>query len=321
VLRTLEAGDLPKEGRRALRRIHHRLRSSGVAVESPEPSPTVATLPAVEDDFSGAWLSPVDPAGGRIAYFLEPHPAGGARVFEVIFDDARGILDLDVYQAPRGRARRFLRDLTRRARFPVCDVPVASARAAVAFASAHQAADRPLPRGLAEWRSRVAEAPAGTPLPGDLVRAALGASAEPAQLRRAVEMVREGRIGPWPPPRDVLASTFERIRNALASPLVVSGATRRGRIDDLLEEAAAEIYGAEGAALAAHRLREAAYVFWRRGDEESARACLAGAESLAGASDAGSPVARALLETALGPALEALAREAETQAEPAPRPG
>jgi hypothetical protein len=164
----------------------------------------------------------------------------------------------------------------------------------------------------------VAQAAEGTPLPGDLVRAELGERAEPALVARAAELVREGRIGPWPPSREVLTAAFERIRNALASPLVVSGATRRGRIDDLLDESAAEIYDEAGAAIAAHRLRESAFVLWRRGDEASARACLAGAASLASASEGVSPVARAMLEASLGPALEGLVRE--EQRETAPRP-
>lgn len=319
LLRCASTAALSKPGRRALRRIQHRLRSRGVTLPSPEPAPTVAKLPRLEEPLSGAWISSLDPGGGRLAYFLEPHPAGGARIFEVVFDDARGILGLEVYQAPRGKARRFLRDLTRRGRFAVCEVPVESARAAVAHAAGHQPADRPLPRGFAEWRSHVAEAPEGACLPGDLVRVELGASPEPALVRRAVELLQEGRIGPWPPGRETLGIVLERIRTAMESPLVVSGATRQGRIDDLLSEAAGEVFDAEGAALAAHRLRESAYVFWRQGEEEAARACLAAAASMGEDGAASSPVARAMIEIPLRPALDALARE--TPAAGAPRVG
>lgn len=322
VLREAGSAGLPKEGRRTLRRIQHRLRSRGVALPAAEQVPTVARLPVVEEPLSGAWISSVDPGGGRLAYFLEPHPAGGARIFEVIFDDARGILGLEVYQAARGKARRFLRDLTRRSRFPVCEAPVENVRAAVAWAAAHQPSDRPLPRGFAEWRSHVAEgaeAPEGPRLPGELVRVELGEVVDPGLLRRAAELIQEGRIGPWPPGREVLGPLLERIRTAMDSPLVVSGATRQGRLDDLLSEAVGEIFDAEGVELAAHRLRESAYVFWRQGEEDVARACLAAAASL-GEGDLGSnPVARALLEVPLRPALEALARE--TPREEVPRVG
>lgn len=319
VLREASSVGLPKEGRRALRRIQHRLRSRGVALPAAEQAQTVARLPAVEEPLSGAWISSVDPGGGRLAYFLEPHPAGGARIFEVIFDDTRGILGLEVYQAARGKARRFLRDLTRGSRFPVCEAPAESVRAAVGRAAAHQPSDRPLPRGFAEWRSHVAEAPEGASLPGDLVRAELGDAVEPGLLRRAAELIQEGRIGPWPPGREVLGPLLERIRTAMDSPLVVSGATRQGRLDDVLSEAVGEIFDAAGAELAAHRLRESAYVFWRQGEEDVAHACLAAAASL-GEGDAGSnPVARAMIEAPLRPALEALARE--TPREEVPRVG
>jgi hypothetical protein len=311
-LLALREEELSKPGRKALRRWLHRLRSAGAAVpKAAAPLPAVVTLAKVEEEISGAYVSAIDPNGTRMAYFLEPHPNGGARVFEVVFDDARGIGGFRVLQAARGNARRFLKDLARENKGVAEELPADSVRAAVAFAAQRQPKDRPAPRGFAEWRARVAGAPPGTKLPGEIAQDALGASVTPDDLRAAVRLVEEGKLGPWPPLREQVLPILERVRADLASPLVVSGATKAARLDDRLSEAVSEIYDADTNAVTAHRCRESAFAFWRSGDEPAARACLAAAREFASAKPADNAVARAVVERVLRPAFEGLVREAE----------
>lgn len=306
---------LSKSGKKALRRWLHRLRSAGAAIPKPAaPPPAVATLAKVEEEISGAYLSAIDPNGTRMAYFLEPHPNGGARVFEVVFDDARGIGGFRVLQAARGNARRFLRDLARENQGVAEELPAESVRAAVALAAQRQPKDRPAPRGFSEWRARVATAPAGTKLPGEIAEAALGARINPDSVRAAVKLVEEGKLGPWPPLREQVAPVLERVRGDLASAVVVSPATRAERLDDRLSEALGELYDADANAVAAHRCRESAFSFWRSGDEPAAVACLAAAREFASVKPAENAVARALVERVLRPAFDALVQEAAASA-------
>lgn len=306
--------ELSKAGRKALRRVRHRLRSRGIEVEEAPREPRVATLPELDDRVGGAWISPLDPAGARILYLIEPHPQGGVRLFEAVVDDARGLLGFDVYSAGRKKARAFLRALTERPRFAAVEAPEDAARSLLARAVAAHPADRPLPRGFAEWRSHLAPRDEKTPLPGAVAEEALGARGEP---EAAAALVREGRVGPWPPREEVLRKIYERLREALESRVVVSEAAKREQIDGLLEDAATEIFEGEGSRQAAHRLRETAYVLWRGDEEAEARACLAGAAAFEAQEPRANPVARALVEAMLGPALEALARRDE-DGEPPP---
>lgn len=318
-LLALREEQLAKPGRKALRRWVHRLRTQGVAVpEKAAPAPLVVTLAKVEEEISGAYLSSIDPSGIRMAYFLEPHPSGGARVFEVVFDDARGIVGFRVLQAARGNARRFLKELANENRAGSLELPVDSVRAAVAFAAQRQLKDRPAPRGFAEWRARVAGASADAKLPGELAEAALGGGVGADDLRACVKLVEDGRVGPWPAPRDEIAALALQVRTDLGSPLVVSEATRRERIESRLSAALGELFGAEAAAIAAHRFRESAYAFWRAGDEPAARACLAAAREFAKSAPGDNPVARALLERPLRPVFDALLQEAEGRAPTSP---
>ncbi len=310
VLIALDERALPKEGRKVLRKARHRLRSRGVAVAEEGPVPRVAALGRVDEELRGAWLTPIDPVGARMIVLVEPQAGGGSRLLEVILDDARGILSFEAFASSRGRVRRFLKKLAERGPEAAVEVPEAALQAVVARALEAQPRDRALPRGFAEWRSRLSEAPADARLPGAEVREALGEEVEDGLLERSVELLESGRIGPWPPPRERLAALFERLRSTLESPVIVSPAARREQMEGVFADAAEEIFDEAGAALAAHRFRETAYVAWRRGDLEEARACLAAAASFERGGVRENPVALAMLRVPLGPAMAELAGEA-----------
>jgi len=316
ILLALDDGSLSKAARKALRRVRHRLRSRGVDVEEKAPEPRVSSLPPVEDELSGGYVSPIDPSGTRIAYLLEANPSGGARLFEVVIDDRLGVVDCQVYSSGRSKVRQFLREVTGRAHFAAAEAPPDSVRALITRALAVQPADRPPPQGFSEWRSRLTEVEKDTPTPGELARAALGDDPAASDLSPAVELVKQGRVGPWPPSQEALESLAERLEDTISSPLIVSGATRRERIVAVLREFLEGSYTDEAAAREAHRFREAAYVFWKRGEKEDARACLAAALAFESSPIGENPVARAMLEIPMAPVLEKIDPEEEDSKEP-----
>jgi hypothetical protein len=303
VLASLGPDSLGKAGRKVLRRVRHRLRSQGVDVPEEAAAATVARLQPVEEELSGAWVTPLDPAGARMGYLLEANPSGGARLFEVIFDDARGVLGVEVYSAGRKKVRELLRSLERRDRMPALPIAPDALRGLVGRALAGQPAEAKPPRALAEWKTKLSQPRDAAELPGDQVVAALGSAAADDDGQAAVALIQAGRIGPWPPPDEVLSPLVERLKAALDSPVVVSGATRREQLEEILSEAAGEIFAGEAAQTAAHRLRESAYAFWKCEDEAAARTCLAAAIRFEAGELAGDPVPRALLEVLLGPLL------------------
>jgi hypothetical protein len=317
-LLAVEEGGLPKEGRKLLRRLRHRLRSRGVATPEPAPPPTVARLPELEDALSGGFVTGLDPVGARQVWWLEPHPSGGTRLFECVIDDARGVLAFEVYTPSRSELRRFLKGLSANAGFPAFPVETATAKALVRRAAERQTGERTAPKRWIEWRARLGPLE-GARLPGELVQEALGESAGRESLDAAEKLVGDGRVGPWPPLRETMTPVVERIRTALESPLVVSGATRREQVARLVEEAAGEIFTGDASAIAAQRFRETAFAFWRRGDEPAARACLAAASTFEAQSGAENPVARAFVELWLRPLLGAASGEPPAAAkEPEP---
>jgi hypothetical protein len=301
---------LPKAARKALRRVMHRLRGRGVSIPEAAPPPVVVTLPPSDDALDVALLSPLDPSGARIAYLVESHPGGGARIFELILDPSRGVLECSVYTAGRSGARKFLREAEARKGFPGIAVAPDSLRRLVARCAEAQASDRPLPRTFVEWRTRLTQTPPEAGTPGELARKALGS--EGGGLPRALELVREGQLGPWPPQEAPLRALVERLQELAGGRIVVSPGQKRERIDALLSEVLSELYQPPEGERMAGRFEEMAFVLWKQGREEDARACLAAARSFGDTPGGENAVARALIEVALAPLLDRLREEEDS---------
>lgn len=305
---------LPKPGRKLLRRALHQLKSQGMKIEPAAPAPTVARLPRVEDELSAAAVSAPDPLGACLAYLVESHPSGGARLFEIAFAEGQGIVNVEVYSAGRSKVRAFLRELTGRRGLAAVEAPPAAVRALVRRAAKAQPADRPFPTGWREWQAQLGEAEEGAPTPGEFVRDALGEPGDPLDLEPALALVREGRVGPWPV-RELLEPIAKRLRDASQSTLIVAGAHRREQLEEILREGAAEAFGGAGAARIAALFRHAAFVFQARGEEAPARACIAAGAAFERRPVAENPLAFALFERPLLPFLERLEQEQREEAE------
>jgi hypothetical protein len=317
----IDAEALPKAARKPIRRARHRLRSRGVAVPEREPRPVVAKLPDLDESLDEGCIGPLDPRGARMAYLAVDHPSGGARLFEAVIDDVQGVLEFQVYGTGRSRVRRFLRDLARSDRLPAAAAAPPAIRALIARAAEAHPASRPLPRAFGEWRSRLCEGTEGAPTPGQQVREALAEQPAPDDApARAAKWVEGGSVGPWPPPREQILPIAERIAETGKGVVVVSAATRAEQVERVLDEALAELFGADFAEVTARRFEESAYLLWRGGREEDARIALAVAERFRRGEPEGNPVARAMLEVLFAPVLHE-AREGAPDAAPAAQTG
>lgn len=301
---------LSKVAKKALRRAHHRLRSRGVEVAAAAAEKVVATLAKVEESLSTAVVTEIDPRGARMVYLVDPNPSGGSRIFEVMLDEERGVSGFEVYSASQGKVKRFLQNLTQRSDRPAVEATTDSARALIARVANRQSPTRSAPRGFSEWRGRITAAPDGAHTPGSLAREALGA-VDAVAVERAAELVREREIGPWPPEGPALQASAEKLVELEKSPLELSDSARREQIDGILEAGVVAVYGDPNASRSAERFEETAYVFWKWGREDDARACLAASDAFASGVTSENPVARALIDVLLSPVLTRLASESD----------
>ena len=296
---------LPKPSRKLLRKARHRLRSSGIEVAEPDSARKRPTrrVPAESDQWQEARISTPDFRGARVGYLIENHPAGGVRLFEVSFDEARGILDFKIYNAGRSKVRGFLRSLTSGADQRIFEVERDALRALVRRASLEQPLDRPFPTSFVEWRSRLfPEELEKEKTPGDLVRDALlseGAGSDSTSNREeALESVageiREGRLGPWPPRTSWVAEWMEKGREAVDES---EGEAAEAAIETWLGAATLALGEESDPAQVSRALDEMAWIRWRsENGEASARSLLGASDTLSSEGAAIETINRARVE-------------------------
>ncbi len=182
----------------------------------------------------------------------------------------------------------------------------AAVRALIARIASTHSAERPPPNAFTEWHARLGTADESVVTPGQSVSSHLKGEATLAQRSRAAQMIREGELGPWPPEREALRELADGVSSHTEGKLVVSAATKQGRVNDAIGEAAKTLFADDFADITASRFEESAYVFWKSDREDDARACLAAAADLRGDSPEESPAALALVERLLAPLLKSL---------------
>ncbi|MDP6979070.1 MAG: hypothetical protein QF570_10785 [Myxococcota bacterium] len=314
----VDPSGLPKAGRKLLRRAIHRLRTSGVEVAASAPSDKVVSrLSSVEDEIEGAYLTPVDPRGSVLLFLVEPNPSGGARLFQVLLDERRGVVEFDVYSTGRSRTRSFVRKLTESSSSGTSgavEVDAGVARALLSRIALAHPKDRPFPRAFSEWRRKVEEG-AGDAQPGDAVREMLGGASSPEALARVAERVAQGELGPWPGDPNRLTEVSTALNSAMDDVVALEGDARDEARGRALETATAALFDETHASQTAARFETSAYVSALGGREDEARDHLSAAASFGDAAPGDNPIARALAEQVFASTLE----RAETPAADAAR--
>ena len=84
----------------------------------------------------------------------------------------------------------------------------------------------------------------------------------------------------WIVQPDEIRPIMEELRKTEESPILIPGAQKTGRIEEIKEKAIADLYPEPKRNLLKNRLEETAYVFFKLGEDEYARLSLAAALSL-----------------------------------------
>lgn len=278
----LDVSGLAKPGRKVLRRLLHRARSSGLDVADPaakSAEPKVARLPKVEAPIDEAYVAPFDPRGARLVYLVESTPSGGARVFEALLDLARGVVDFQVYKAGRSAVRSFVRDVTGRDRYGAQPAEPARVRALIARHVAVHPADRPLPRSFDDWRGKLLADVDASATPGEAARKSLTPAAEAsADVEALLAQVDAGELGPWPTQdRATLEAAAAAVRSSSEG---VGADALEAALDAALDDAARALYDDAELTRCAERLDEMAHLYAGDGEAGLASAALRVADEL-----------------------------------------
>jgi len=112
-----------------------------------------------------------------------------------------------------------------------------------------------------------------------------------------------------------LTGLIERLAEIGRGRIIVSEPHRREQVSGVLEEALGRVFAERFASATAQRFEESAYVSWKSGAVEDARACLAAARLFREKAPAENPVARTMLEVLLEPVLSKIEEETKSEEE------
>ncbi|MCH7598288.1 MAG: hypothetical protein IH973_00915 [Myxococcales bacterium] len=301
-VQSIDVGQLPKPGKKLLRKALHRMRTSGLEVaDAPAAIPVVARLSEIADEFAESYMTPVDSRGTCLLFLVEANPTGGARLFQVQLDERRGIVEFEVYNVGRSKTRKFLRKLTDAAHAGsggAVKVDQTVARGEIRRIAKIHPTDRPFPRAFSEWRRKL-EAGAGDESLAELTRRALGDhSGQDSQKvdERIADRVRASEIGPWPPDASRLTEVSTQLGTAIDAVVSKKGKARSDALDESLAPATAALFEGDHAIQVAARFETSAYVALKAEREEDARDYLAIAANFRAGELAGNLTARAMTE-------------------------
>jgi hypothetical protein len=239
-----------------------------------------------------------------MGYLVDSHPGGGARLFEIRFDEGRGILDFKIYNAGRSKVRGFLRSLTAGSGQRLFEVDRDALRVLVWRASQNQPSDRPLPTSFVEWRTRLfSDDLEKESAPGDLARQALGDGELATSLEPSLEEVKQGGLGPWPPKTSWVSDWMEKGHAAVEG---LDGEARATAVESWIDEVAASLEAETDRELIARHLDELAWIREQSEREDEARRLLSVATALRVDAEVSKALARARVESLFAPFLTEL---------------
>jgi hypothetical protein len=275
VLVALDADDVGRPQRKAVRRALHRLHERGVAVPAPEPLVVRAPLGGTAEP-NEAWLSATDGGGTRLAWLAAPRSSGALVLVATEINEPAGLLDLRMADVSRKQLRQARRQLVE------SGIHLVAAPFAVVDALVVEGQRR---RGDVErrfdylrMRARMTSAAPAAPAEPVSSRVAPPADDEIAALvAGSAALLHEPEIARWWPPPAEAAPFLAEIADVRDSPIVLNQAQQEDRLAAVLARAVQALYPPPRMARC---FAATAYVLAETGRTAAARTALAVARVL-----------------------------------------
>jgi len=273
LLIAMEGRATDKELKREIRRSLFRLEQLGLAVAHPAGH---ASVPPLGKEVDRGYLSPIDPRGDQVIWFVKEEGSGDYFVLSGVLNDRGGLVEADAGRV----ARPAFRDLVERT-YRRFSLKMLQADAAWCDRVLHEAYKRSVHRrnpGVARFPSYRMEIshqlPEAVACP---VRALLGEISPQDwenDLGTSGRLLDEGELARWTFDPEWLAPHREAFKEAADSPLVLSRFQKEERLERALKGACEAILCGEARGLYAGRLESMAYYFHLDGRDQAARQAL-----------------------------------------------
>ena len=280
LLLAMEGRASEKELKREIRRSLFRLEQLGLAVAHPVAHPAT---PPLSKEMDRGFLSPIDPRGDQVVWFVKEEGSGDYFVLSGVINDRGGLVEADAGRVARPAFRELVERTYRR-----FSLKMLQADATWCDRILHEAYKRSVHRrspGVARFPSYRMEIshqlPEAIACP---VHTLLGEATEQERedlLSSSGRLLQEGELARWMLDPEWITTHREAYREASDSPLVLSRFQKEERAGRALKEACEAIFSGEARGLYAGRLESMAYYFHLDERDKAARQALAVSSALA----------------------------------------
>jgi hypothetical protein len=281
LLHRLAAATSSKAVAKSIRKSIFRLKSRGLSAEEIRTgSPAVyhPPPPAISEGF----LGPMDSAGHRIVLLARPQIPRGVAAFSTVISDREGIVDFNGFETSRKNFHEYLEVFPEQ-----YSGEIVEADPEYCFGLIVEAAEISQKRGTApsaefsKWRPLMGSSP---PLPvRPLIYRYLKEEeikSRPELLDRSASLFQVSPFDTWFLEKEESEKYFALLKEASASRLVLTPYQKEGRLMEIYQQAAHDLFDGPRRLLYRRRLEEMAYVLWKKGKENEARVALAGAAAM-----------------------------------------
>jgi len=277
ILQSLLASAKDKRLVRGIRRSLYRIERRGVPLQpAGKADKDAPVLRSPLQEPARGFVSAVDSMGNRIILLTLPRQPRGLHLLQAIVSDTLGIVEFSKVETSRRGFREFYQTLTVPEQLPIVEVDPGYCRflleEAARLAENH---GRPLPPSYGASKKELSTLERTETPPVFLLLDEEEIRANPGLLRKSGELFQIDLFSSWFLPREEVEKYARQIEEAEESRLVLNPAQKEARLQDVYKRALVELFPEERRLIYRRRLEEMAYVLFKEGQEEKARAALA----------------------------------------------
>lgn len=262
---------------KGIKRSLYRIEQRGIPTGPVEKARRESSIlrPLAEEQAKG-FISAVDSEGGQIVFLTVPRKPMGLYLLQGILNDTRGMIEFNRVETTKKGFREFYESLRGPGQFPVVEIDPGYCRYRLEEAAQlteHRGESIPASY-LASKRDLQRLERTETP-PALLFLDEKEILADPRLLRNSANLFQIEPFSSWFLPREEVQKYADLIEEAEASRLVLNPAQKEARLQEAYRKALIDLFPEERRLLYRRRLEEMAYVLFKQGEKDSARAALA----------------------------------------------
>ncbi len=268
------AGDKSKgELHKAAKKAIYRLRASGIEIGEIERTHQ-SILSTPEYKFFGACASLIDGEGNRMLWLARTKALGGLHLINCMMNDRKGIIDCHVYETNKKNYQEITDLISEQYSAVEIDADYCSHLIEKA-AKLNAQSDTSLPEDYLQAQQVIGEVEKAfdKPLIYDHFNET---EIYPNQLllTSSAKLLEHERFASWIIPSEDMEPYNFKLQEAQKSRIVLSETSQKERIEDIVNQAADELFQAELKSIFRRRLEENAYILYKLGNQDDAKLAL-----------------------------------------------